>query len=62
MVWSKEAGACAGSVWYPPSWETTKNACFFVLFFHFSAVDLPVQNFRAGPKRKVATPIPKLMR
>ena len=25
MVWSQEAGACAGSVRYPPSWVTTKN-------------------------------------
>ena len=25
MVWSQEAGACADSVRYPPSWVTTKN-------------------------------------
>jgi hypothetical protein len=33
MVWSQETGARAGSVRYPPSWETPKMTCLFVLFF-----------------------------
>ena len=33
MVWSQETGARAGSVRYPPSWETQKMTSLFVLFF-----------------------------
>ena len=51
VVWSQETGACAGSVRYPPSRETTKNALAscVVLLMKILIVRLSVVHVQTPP-------------